>query len=332
MNPGSGARDQVARLLSLVPYLLSRGEVEVDEAARHFGVPAKTLVKDLKVLFMVGLPGGLPDDLIDVDLEALQGEGVIRVSNADYLGRPVRFAPAEATALVVALSTLVEQADAATRPLLERTLDKVTLVAGAGPQGASMHVQPDGPAHPHQAALQRAIDARRQVRISYYVPARDETSERVVEPRTVASVDGQLYLDAWCTAAGGDRVFRLDRILEAAELDTPVSDANARPRDLTRDWFAGGQTTPVTVRLAPAAAWVPEYFASSDVSVQPDGSTLATLQAASTGWIERLLGRLAPHVEVVAPADVAAAHAARLERALALYSTGGLPTAARSAE
>ena len=45
---------------------------------------------------MCGLPGGYPDDLIDVDLDALEGpdgvrtDGVIRVSNADYLARPLR--------------------------------------------------------------------------------------------------------------------------------------------------------------------------------------------------------------------------------------------------
>ena len=45
------------------------------------------------MLFLCGLPGGYPDDLIDVDLEALEGDGVIRVSNADYLARPLRLTP-----------------------------------------------------------------------------------------------------------------------------------------------------------------------------------------------------------------------------------------------
>ena len=34
-----GAKDQVARLLTLVPYLHARGEVRLDEAARGLGVP-----------------------------------------------------------------------------------------------------------------------------------------------------------------------------------------------------------------------------------------------------------------------------------------------------
>ncbi len=106
--PGS-AKDQVVRLLRLVPYLYARGTVRVDEAAADLGVTPERLVTDLKVLFMCGLPGGYPDDLIDVDLDALEGEeadGVIRVSNADYLARPLQLSPTEATAVIVALRAL----------------------------------------------------------------------------------------------------------------------------------------------------------------------------------------------------------------------------------
>ena len=84
----AGAKDQVARLLTLVPYLRARGEVRLDEAAAALGVTAEQLLKDLKVLWMCGTPGGMPDDLIDVDVAALEPEdgdgirtdGIIRVS------------------------------------------------------------------------------------------------------------------------------------------------------------------------------------------------------------------------------------------------------------
>ena len=59
-----GAKDQVARLLTLVPYLKARGEVRLDEAAAALGVTAEQLLKDLKVLWMCGTPGGLPPDFV----------------------------------------------------------------------------------------------------------------------------------------------------------------------------------------------------------------------------------------------------------------------------
>ncbi|WP_246086703.1 hypothetical protein [Nocardioides humi] len=121
-TPTPGARDQVARLLTLVPFLHHRDGVRLEEAATLLGTTPQQVVRDLKVLFMCGLPGGLPDDLIDVDLDAIvteEGspvtEGVIRVENADYLARPLRLTATEASAVIVALRMLRDTASAGRR-------------------------------------------------------------------------------------------------------------------------------------------------------------------------------------------------------------------------
>ena len=112
----SGARDQVGRLLALVPYIQSRQEVSVEEAAAAFGVRPAQIVKDLNVLWFCGLPGLGMGDLIDVDMDAVQGDGVIRVSNADYLSRPLRLDSSEASALIVALRALRDGSTPDVRP------------------------------------------------------------------------------------------------------------------------------------------------------------------------------------------------------------------------
>ena len=129
-NQADTAPDQVARLLALVPYLLARGEVRLDDAAAHFDTDAEQIERDLRLLFMTGLSPGLPGDLIEVDLDALEGDRVIRVDNADYLARPVRFSPAEATSLVVALRTMVDTAPSEAREVIARTLAKLEEAAG----------------------------------------------------------------------------------------------------------------------------------------------------------------------------------------------------------
>ena len=121
----SGARDQVARLLALVPYLQARGEVSLDQASADFGVRPTQIVKDLNVLWFCGLPGLGMGDLIDIDMEALEGEGVIRLSNAEYLTRPLRLGSTEASALIVALRTLRDVGDETVRPVVDRTLAKL---------------------------------------------------------------------------------------------------------------------------------------------------------------------------------------------------------------
>jgi proteasome accessory factor C len=317
---GDTARDQVARLLVLVPFLHARGEVSVAEAAEVLGIDREQLVKDLKVLFMCGLPGGYPDDLIDVDLEALEGEGVIRVDNADYLARPVRFTPTEATALVVALRTMAEAA-ADTREVVERTIAKLER---AGASAADrVHVADARPAEETADAgtvelLQGAIDRGHQVRLTYYVPTRDEETERVVDPRAVIRVGAAAYLDAWCHTAQDDRSFRVDRIQAAEELTTQVADPGARGRDLSAGWLAEGATR-VTLRLAPPAQWIPEYYPVVASRPGPDGTLDVDLDVAGEPWLRQLVLRVAPHATVLGPQEFADSFHETARSALGLY-------------
>jgi len=315
------ARDQVARMLALVPYLHAAGdgsgEVRVDDAASALGVSPAQVEQDLRVLFMCGLPGGYPDDLIDVDIDAL-AEGVIRVSNADYLTRPVRFAPAEATALVVALRALADGAPEGTADVVRRTLAKIE--DAVGDSAASQVHLVGGGERGHDATselLEEAVDAGRQVRITYYVPTRDEQSERVVDPWHLRTVDGMDYLDAWCHAARGERVFRVDRILSTEVLDSGVEHQEPAGRERPEGWFDSTRT--VTLRLAPEAAWVPEYHRVVDRRDLPDGSLEVDLEVADVAWLHQLLLRLSPHASVVAPREFADSFAALLREALNLY-------------
>ncbi|MET0999512.1 MAG: WYL domain-containing protein, partial [Marmoricola sp.] len=76
----SGAREQVSRLLALVPYLQSRTDMSLAQVAAEFGVDPDQIMSDLKVLWMCGLPGLTPDKMIEVDFEAIEDdpEGVVR--------------------------------------------------------------------------------------------------------------------------------------------------------------------------------------------------------------------------------------------------------------
>lgn len=319
------AREQVGRLLALVPYLHQRGEVRISEAAAALGVDVEQLDKDLRVLFMCGLPGGFPDDLINVDLDALEGEGIIRVDNADYLARPVRFGPSEAAALVVALRAIEQSASSDTRAVVARTLAKLE-AAGAASAAQQIHVTDETtPGTELLPVLRGAIDRGHQLEISYYVPSRDEQSSRIVEPRAITRVADSTYLDAWCHTAHGDRAFRVDRIVAATELPEAVSDHAAEPRDLSGGWFRGdGETVPVTIRLQPPAQWVPEYYPVSETRPGPDGTLDVVIDVASESWLHQLLFRVAPHASVIAPREFAETFSVNVRAALNLYQDGGV--------
>jgi proteasome accessory factor C len=323
--PG-GAKEQVARLLTLVPYLHSRGEVRIDEAARDLGVSAEQLVRDLRVLLMCGLPGGYPGDLIDVDLDALEdpdGDGVIRVSNADYLARPLRLTPTEASALIVALRALRDGCDDETREVVDRVLGKLETAAAEGAAALVDVGDRVDELASLRAQLAGAVEQRRQVRLTYYVPSRDEESERVVDPHALVSATGFDYLDAWCHLAEAPRLFRLDRIHSAEVTDDPVQ-TQPQPRQPLADglFLQDGDARRVVLHLKPQARWVPDYYPVEHVRRRRGGALEVTMLVADSRWLDRLLLRLAPYASVVDPPELADSFRDAAAAALRLYGEG----------
>ncbi len=323
----TGAKEQVARLLALVPYLHARGDVQLDEAAAALGLPERQVVKDLRVLFMCGLPGGYPDDLIDVDIEALtdpDGDRVIRVTNADYLARPLRLTPTEATALIVALRALRAGADSEqTRDVVDRALAKLEQAAAATPaEVIDPGAAPDVALVGLRARLQEAVAAGQQVRLVYYVPSRDEESERVVDPHGITGQGATSYLDAWCHLAEAPRWFRLDRIRAVEVLDSPV-ETRAEPRDLAEGLFAQrDELAVVTLDVAPEAYWITEYYPVQAVRSAPqrgEGHHEVDVVVADEHWLMALLLRVAPHARVIAPGPYASSFLTRARAVLGLY-------------
>jgi proteasome accessory factor C len=307
----SGAREQVGRLLALVPYIQARDQVSLEQAATDFGVAPAQIVKDLNVLWFCGLPGLGMGDLIDVDMDALTGEGVIRVSNADYLSRPLRLDSSEAAALIVALRALRDGSDDSVRPIVDSALAKLEAAAG---DGAALAAQVEVRLPEHEADVARlrseltaAVQQGRQVRIDYYVPARDESTARVVDPARVLTAEGNTYLEAWCHLAEDQRLFRLDRISSAQVLESPVvAHPDVEPRNLADGLFRPSpDDTLVTLLLEPAARWVAEYYPVESTQEAAGGALRATLRVSDPAWLTRLMLRLDASARVESPPELA---------------------------
>ncbi|MFW6869951.1 helix-turn-helix transcriptional regulator [Nocardioides sp. CPCC 206347] len=331
---GAGARDQVARLLTLVPFLHHRDGVRLEEAAALLGTSSEQVLRDLKVLFMCGLPGGLPGDLIDVDLDAIETsegspvtEGVIRVENADYLARPLRLSATEASAVIVALRMLRDTSTGETRALVKQVLRKIEkAVSTAGANHVDVTPSPHDAVQVAQVELTRVLNeaavAGRQVRLAYFVPSRGEETERVVDPHGVVGHGVFAYLDAWCHRAASDRLFRLDRIAKAEVLDSPISTPRRAPRDLQEGLFRDTDqpgSTVVTLHLGAEARWATEYYPMRDVRPQADGSAVVDLVVVDRRWLTRLLMRLAPHATVTGPQEFTDSFTATAQETLGLY-------------
>jgi proteasome accessory factor C len=295
------------RLLALVPYLLARPGAKVAEVAEVFGVTEKRLRADLDLLWVCGLPGHGPGDLIDLELS---GDTVTLFEPAGVT-RPLRLTVDEALALVVALRALVETPGLDERDAVDRVLAKVERVAGAAALPAGrVEVALNDPGAAEARALpvvRDALERGRRLHLAYHVPARDETTEREVDPLRLLLVEGHEYLEAWDRGAEGTRLFRLDRVERATVLDAPSEPPPGVPqRDLAQGLF---QPSPddalVTLRLRPGAHWVADYHPCESVEQGEDGDLVVGLRTAGTDWVRRLALRLGGQGQVLAPPELA---------------------------
>ncbi len=314
--------DRLPRLLALVPYLLARPGVRIDEAASDFDVTPKQLRRDLELLWMCGLPGYGPGDLIDLSFE---GDTVTVTFDAG-MRRPLRPSAAEATALVVALRALADTPGVVDAGPVRSALAKIESAAGRAADEQAVVV---GLATREEAALtivREALDRRRALHMRYYTASRDAVSERTVDPMRLLLVEGHSYLEAWCRSAEAVRLFRLDRIEHVdATGEAAAPPPHARPTDVSAGLFRAEPDQRLAVLLlAPDARWVAEYYPVENVEDADGGAATVRMRYADQDWMVRLVLGLGSDVAVREPPELAAAVRERARAALARCRT--LPT------
>src|SRR3954452_10112033 len=314
----NGSSDRLPRLLALVPYLLQHPRSRVADVAKVFDVTEEQLRKDLDLLWVCGLPGHGPGDLIDMEFEG----DTITLFEPAGVTRPLKLTVDEALALLVALRTLSETPGLAERDVVERTLAKVEDAAGTAASPAQrVEVALEGEERV-LPVVRDALDRKRRLHLTYYVPGRDETTERDVDPMRLLLVEGRSYLEAWCRRVEAVRLFRLDRVVALSLLDVPAElPPEATERDLSQGLF---QPSPddvlVTLALGPGAQWVADYYPCESVEDTGDGTLVARLRTPDTRWVVRLALRLGASARVIEPPELAAEVRTAAREALVAYS------------
>jgi len=306
-HAAESATSRLSRLLTMVPWLLNRQGVEIEETAQEFGVTPAQVEADLALLFLCGTPGGYHGDLIEAEWES----GRVFLANADTIKRPLRLGVDEALALIVGLRALAAVPGIGERDAVVRALAKLEAATGSASAGSSriQVVIDEGAGKEALALAQQALAAHRRVHLRYLVPGRDESTERDVDPMRVINFDAQWYLEGWCHRAQDVRLFRVDRIESLTILDedgTPP--AGAEPRDLDSGVFTPhAEDQLVRVALGPGAAWVSEYYPTESVEPMQGGGSVITLRTADTAWLRRLMWRLGSQATVLEPVELALA-------------------------
>jgi len=313
----TGERERLPRLLALVPYLQANHGIAIEQAAADFGISEDQLRRDLQLLWMCGLPGHGPGDLIDLSFE---GDTVSVIFDAG-MSRPLRLTAEEALPLVVALRTLAEMPGITDRNAVERALAKVESAASGSVEAQTVALELDQVAR-MLPVLEQAIADGRALALRYYTATRDETTERTVDPMRLFEMDGRSYLEAWCRRAEGMRVFRVDRIDRVEMLRERASPPpEAELRDLTDGVFTPAPEHMLAVlRVDAAYAWVADYYPPESETIEVDGRRQVSVRVADPAWVRALAMGAAGHVEVLSPEWLAESVREEARAALAAYS------------
>lgn len=310
------SKERVRRMLSLVPYVVNHPGAQLEELSRLFGASDRELRRDLNLLFLTGVPPYGPGDLIDVEIE----DERVWIRMAGHLERPQTLTLPEAAALYVRGKALEGTPGYPDAPALTSALRKIEDALGEEALGElrgrveSVHAPPAGEV---LEVVWRAVKEHKVLDIDYFAQSKDELTRRAVEPEKIYSALGHWYLVAWDDAAGGERLFRVDRIRSASTTGDLFE-----PRGLEgpgRPLYSESESDiHVRLLLHPGARWVAEYYEVGS-SVERDGDLETVIPTRSLAWLAKLLVRLGPEAEILDPPELKHQVRDLAHRTLALY-------------
>ncbi len=300
----ASASDQLTRLLTLIPWLVAHPGVTKADAARAFDITPAQLERDLEIAACAEVGR---DALASLDIDYWDDE--ITVLEARTVDRPLQLRVDEAVTLLVGLRSLAAVPGLADRSVVDQALAKVEEAIGSLAGTVTEVEREEPPSSEISDEVQRGLTEGRLLRLRYWTPARDEVTEREVDPMRMVTVGRTGYLQGWCHLAEAVRTFRLDRITAVEVLEYPASPPNAENlSDVAQPgsaWIGSPGDHRVVLDLEPDARWVVDYHPVDEAVETSGGGLRVTLRTPDLAWARRLVLRLEGRATVVSPNELA---------------------------
>jgi proteasome accessory factor C len=292
---------RTARLLDLVPYLNTHQGIALKELANHFDVTPTQMSADLMTLWMCGLPGYTPLELMDLEFES----GYVTIKNASTLAKPRTITFQEGVALLLGLdlvaASLPEDREDLTKAI-GSLRERLTKILGV-PIKLSVVPSASGSL---SATITQSVQSNGGLQIRYHSLYKDQVSDRAVMPVDLYESDGHEYMRAFCFTAQDYREFRVDRI-ESAVSASVSSDFEVQKTSSEKINFSITGKSP--------SRDVAERFAISDMPLD----IAIELSSYSLQWIERSVMASGGAVVLNHPSDIRAEVAKKAQLMLNRY-------------
>jgi predicted DNA-binding transcriptional regulator YafY len=200
------AANRALRTMDLIPFILENPGISIENLAKQFSVTEKQIEDDLQLVFMCGLPGYTPYELIDLVFE----DGVVSIIDPQVLDKPRRFSKSELVVIVLGLQILGElnNSNSVRANQIKALSDKIMKLGNSN----SVLINSGQNNSPYVDIVLNAISLRKSLIIEYHSMIRDEITNRIILPRYLYFLNGNLYLNALDLDAKADRVFKLNLI------------------------------------------------------------------------------------------------------------------------
>jgi proteasome accessory factor C len=296
------AVDRVTRVLDLVPFILENPGIEVSVLAAKFNISEKQVLADLELIFMCGLPGYTPYELIDLAFE----DGVVTVIDPQVLDKPRVFNEVEAVVLNLGLSIIK---NAINDPIKIESIEVLQKKIGAKFALISeISFSTSKPAF--YDLVSDAIARSEGLNLTYNSISRDEVSDRFVVPKRIYLAQGNFYFIAIDTNSNKERHFRMDLILNC-EISNSASTNNSSLADVEESFEFKIQST---------NKYLTERYSDLFTDVSQQGDVYQAVgRMNNPQWLKRLVISNAPDLELIEPASLKKEIGEQVRSTLGLY-------------
>jgi proteasome accessory factor C len=198
------AAARAIRLIDLVPYLHNHPGISLKEVAEEFGVTVPEIVKDLDLLFMCGLPGYTPLELIDLSID----DGIVSLREPQNLDSPRRFSQTEALIIRVALAALEELLPDSKRVKVRELREKFTRLFTHQVPNEAIYFESDAERTKLKVISDSMVQGKKLL-ITYMNPTKSQITERKISVTAVIPESNRTLIEAWCDLSSGVRTFNL---------------------------------------------------------------------------------------------------------------------------
>jgi proteasome accessory factor C len=303
---------KTARLLDLVPFITTHQGISIKDLATEFAITTEELLDDLNTLWMCGLPGYTPLELIDLSFES----GYVSIRNAEILQKVRLLTKEELVVIAIGLDFLKESLSKDREDLLVAIISLQNKIKSLIGDIAQVTPTVDSA---HRAIILRALKERKNLEIDYHSLIRDQISTRVVTPLELGEDKGIEVLLAYCSTASGFRTFRLDNVKQAKLLDT--SEFVAETRNGSEEIFRAKCRVNSRLRTTFERFRLEADVATSAGLNSGEGITVE-VTSFSQDWLVRNFMSTLANTEIMGHAELAKSVGAKARTTLELYKNG----------